>query len=267
MGIVREGCMGSVPYGTGTEPEVHENENPNPTLKTYNAQDFLFNYFNKRLFRGELRPCLITLQRRHTAYGFFAGARFRSHDGTDIADEIGLDPRYWGAGRSDADNLSTLVHEMVHLWQHHHGKPSRGGYHNREFARKMRDIGLIASDTGAPGGKSVGPRMSHFIAEGGPFETTCTELLNSGFVIPYAEIVTRNDEDRRGSKRRRGRAASKTSYVCPNCPDVRAWGKPGLRLACLNCSGVLEVNGFTGSEEEKWSPWQQPADQTGGLHS
>jgi len=26
---------------------------------------------------------------------------------------------------------------MAHLWQHHHGKPSRAAYHNREWASKM----------------------------------------------------------------------------------------------------------------------------------
>src|SRR5262245_14971271 len=33
--------------------------------------------------------------------------------------------------------LSTLVHEMVHGEQHHYGKPSRGGYHNKQWADWM----------------------------------------------------------------------------------------------------------------------------------
>jgi hypothetical protein len=49
--------------------------------------------------------------------------------------------------------LSTLVHEQAHLWQHHFGKPGRGRYHNREWAAKMVEIGLIPSATGEPGGK------------------------------------------------------------------------------------------------------------------
>ena len=132
---------------------------------TYPALDFARDYFNRKLFGGELRPCLITVQRRRTACGFFAPAKFRSHDHSDVADEIGLDPRYWGPPRTDTENLSVLVHEMVHLWQHHCGrKRSRGGYHNREFARKMFEVGLITSDTGERGGKPIGTRMSHYIA-------------------------------------------------------------------------------------------------------
>jgi hypothetical protein len=93
----------------------------------------------------------------------FAYHRFRSHDESDIADEIGLDPRYWGPPCIDIGNLSTLVHEMTHLWQHHYGRPSYGDYHNREFARKMFEVGLITSKSGAKGGKSTGSGMSHHI--------------------------------------------------------------------------------------------------------
>src|SRR5216683_2447085 len=95
---------------------------PNPTRKTYGALDYVYDYFNKRLFRNELRHCLITMQRRRTACGFFASARFISHDRSDVSDEIGLDPRYWGPPHTDTENLSTIVHEMMHLWQFHHGR-------------------------------------------------------------------------------------------------------------------------------------------------
>jgi len=232
---------------------IMKNEHPNP-MKTYDALDFAFDFFNKKRFRGELRHCLITVQRRRTACGFFSPARFRSHDETDIADEIGLDPRYWGPPGTDTDNLSTLVHEMVHLWQHHYGKSGRGGYHNLQFFRKMGDVGLIASDTGAPGGKRCGQRMSHYIAAGGPFDRACAELLSGGFVIPYVEIISQADKERRELMLRRlSRAASKTTYVCPNHVQVRAWGRPGLLLKCGLCEEPLESWGFSG-REEAWSP-------------
>ena len=38
---------------------------------------------------------------------------------------------------------------MTHVWQHQHGKPSSRGYHNREWAAKMKAIGLQPSNTGA----------------------------------------------------------------------------------------------------------------------
>lgn len=50
--------------------------------------------------------------------------------------------------RTDRDILSTLLHEMVHHWQYRFGTPGRRGYHNIEFAAKMLEVGLHASDTG-----------------------------------------------------------------------------------------------------------------------
>ena len=48
----------------------------NPTAKTYAALNRAFDFFNDRLFGGELPPCLVTLQRKNKAYGYFAGGRF-----------------------------------------------------------------------------------------------------------------------------------------------------------------------------------------------
>lgn len=226
-----------------------EPNNPNPTRKTYGALDFAYDYFNRKLFESELRYCLITMQRRRTVCGFFASARFISSDQTHVCDEIGLDPRYWGLRRSDAENLSTLVHEMTHLWQHYHGKSGRGGYHNRQFSRKMFEVGLVTSETGAPGGKQTGARMTHYIAKNGAFEQACTELLDRGYVIPYAEILSKND-DRGLLKRRQARANSKTTYTCPNCdPPMHVWGKPSLHVICGLCEGSLVAEPIDRGEE------------------
>lgn len=68
------------------------------------------------------------------------------------------------------------VRKTAHLWQHHFGKPSRAGYHNKEWAAKMLAIGLYPSDTGRPGGKETGQSCSHYIVESGPYALTFAEL-------------------------------------------------------------------------------------------
>ena len=65
--------------------------------------------------------------------------------------EIALNPDTF-EDRTDMEILNTLAHEMCHLWQHYFGKPSRGGYHNREWATMMEKIGLMPSSTSEPGG-------------------------------------------------------------------------------------------------------------------
>ena len=87
----------------------------NPTAKTYAALNRAFDFFNARLFGGELPACLVTLQRKNKAYGYFAGGRFGSKDGAEITDEIALNPSHFKS-RTDEQSLSTLAHEMAHLW-------------------------------------------------------------------------------------------------------------------------------------------------------
>lgn len=70
-----------------------------------------------------------------------------------------MNPDYFG-GRSLADTLSTLVHEMVHVWQHYAPvKKCRGGYHDRVWGAKMEEVGLMPSNTGLPG--PVGAKLQN----------------------------------------------------------------------------------------------------------
>jgi predicted SprT family Zn-dependent metalloprotease len=207
---------------------------PNPTTITYKSLDDAFAFFNRKLFAGRLPACLITMQRSKSAYGYFAGGRFGSKDGKLVTDEIALNPSHFQE-RSTEQSLSTLVHEMTHLEQHHFGKPSRAGYHNKEWARMMRAVGLIPSDTGEPGGKEVGQRVSHHIEAGGRFEHACAELVGKGFSPLYVELWSEG-----GEKTRKKKAASKTRYTCPEC-QANAWAKPDMHLVCGACDERMEA--------------------------
>ncbi|MBU2580258.1 MAG: SprT-like domain-containing protein [Alphaproteobacteria bacterium] len=128
----------------------------------------LFDYFNEKLFDGRLPKALITLQRKEGAGGFYAHQRFRKAEGGRI-DEIALNPSHF-AGTSTLFLASILVHEMVHMEQAYFGKPGKGGFHNDEWGRMMKRVGLHPSSTGNSGGKQTGTRMSHYIIPGGDFE-------------------------------------------------------------------------------------------------
>lgn len=188
--------------------------------------------FNRKLFGGKLPPCLVTLQRPRRAYGYFAGRRFKSADGGFVADEIALNPVHF-AERGAKKVLSTLAHELAHQWQEHHGKPSRTGYHNAEWAAKMREIGLVPTDTGRRGGKQTGQRVSHYIVPGGAFDRAADELIAKGFAIAFVE---RNSKaaDRVARKKRE----SKTRYSCPKCGLI-ARAKPNVHIICGTCNARL----------------------------
>src|SRR6516165_2113875 len=136
---------------------------PTPMEQTSTELQHAYNVFNAQLFDGQLPPCCITMQRKHRTYGYVPGERWNNLAGT-VTDAIAMHPMHC-ATQSAAEILSTLAHAMVHLWQHHCGTPSRRAYHNREWAAKMAAIGLEPSDTGCPGGKRTGQRMSQYIRD------------------------------------------------------------------------------------------------------
>lgn len=214
--------------------------------RTYTSLDAAYAHFNEKLFGGQLPPCLITVQRHKGAYGcYFCGNRFISLDESgDVADEIALNPAHF-ADRSQAETLATLVHEMVHLWQHHFGKPSRRTYHNKEWAAKMRSLGLIPSDTGAPGGHDVGQKMSHYVETGGLFDQACTPYLAKSGAFLYHDRAG----DDAGAGTRRKKAASKTKYTCPEC-GLNAWAKPDAHLLCGDCQHNMAAKAEGTSDTE-----------------
>jgi len=168
------------------------------------------------------------MQRHSSAYGFFSGDRFaNTSNPEDVADEIALNPVHF-AGRKPAQVLSTLVHEMTHLWQHHYGDRPRKSYHNKQWVAKMREIGLIPTDTGEIGGKETGQKVSHLIDEHGRFAKVVTAFLQKHPAILYQDQSSENDVIRKK------KAASKTKYTCPSC-GLNAWAKPEASLVCGDC--------------------------------
>ena len=157
----------------------------NPTKITYGTLVHAYDFFNKKLFEDELPPCLITMQRRNRSYGYFCGDRFSTRSGDEITDEIALNPQHF-KDRNTEQILSTLVHEMAHLWQHHFGKPGRGRYHNKEWGAKMKEIGLYPSSTGQEGGKETGDSVSHYIlpeAHSGTHPLDAAETARYGVIL------------------------------------------------------------------------------------
>jgi hypothetical protein len=201
------------------------------TANFYLDLELAYRFFNARLFSGSLPACLITLQRKHGVGGFFAANRFGQRDQREYVHEIALNPTLF-ADQTESRILSILVHEMCHVWQHECGKPARGRYHNREWARQMLSIGLNPSHTGKPGGRFTGDRMDHYIVGGGLFDRVCDELLATGSVVRYVERDSGNPVVR---ERKR---ASKSPYCCENC-ELKVWGKPGIKVRCEDCDVIM----------------------------
>ena len=253
---------------------IHMKSNAvNPTNEFYGQLQNAYDHFNQDLFDSQLPSCLITVQREKNTTGFFSPKRWSNASG-DQAHEIALHPGYF-INRKLIEIFQTLVHEQCHLWQHEFGSPSRTGYHNQEWAEKMKSIGLIPSVTGQPGGKSVGQKMSDYPDENGDFKNSCLKLLSIGFQFQWVDRRPAKSQveyvDVIDSSKKKGRAVTpcedvlylrvaqtisqfnylaqpedaklkiKVKYHCSGC-GANVWGKHGLNIRCEDCQNLLQQN-------------------------
>ena len=194
----------------------------------YGGLQAAYDHFNTVLFDGALPDCFITYQRHAHSRGFFSLDRFAGRSSELGRSELALNPDAF-IDRSDEQICSTLVHEMTHGWQYAFGKPSKRGYHNKEWAAKMEAIGLMPSNSGAVGGKRTGQQMSHYILPGGRFASAFAKLATTGWRLNLQSAPTRGPN--KGPN-------SKTKFTCTGCGQ-NAWGKPDLSIACIPCGGRM----------------------------
>ena len=250
-----------------------------PTEQAYAELQCAFDHFNGRLFDGQLPQCLLTLQREKKTCGYFSAQRFGDQAGQRV-DEIALNPAYF-AVEPLQEIMQTIVHEMVHLWQYHFGKPGRGRYHNDEWADKMQAIGLMPSSTGAPGGRRTGDHMADYMIPKGLFDQACQELLGEQFKIswydrfPPVEAITAlqmltagvHSSSSQSTQTSESQALSaslasqnetvhanlvatavssapvnKSNRIRYSCNcNNNIWGKPALRVQCMECQSEFEA--------------------------
>jgi predicted SprT family Zn-dependent metalloprotease len=231
-------------------------EEINPTAETYDGLQKAYKLFNEQLFSNTLPSCLITLQRHKRTFGYYSAKRFVRRTG-EHTDEIALNPAYF-ATRTVMEALSTLAHEMVHLWQEKNGKPGRGRYHNAEWAEKMESIGLMPSHTGKPGGRKTGDQMTHYIIKGGKYERACRNLLADQEVIEWLDTISEMTETEirpsvktavsllgieisgKTTDVRNRTNRTKYSHECRDGKNQNIWGKAGLKVTCEECGSAFK---------------------------
>ena len=250
---------------------------PRTAQKTSKAYSGFFQnaygFFNQSLFDGRLPECMITTQRGKPCMGHFINDRWVKQDGKKT-NEISLNPSYF-ASYPVLEIFQTLVHEMCHLWQYEFGKPSRGGYHNKEWVEKMCSVGLEPISLDNPG-KGTGQRVSDKAIPDSAFMVAAKQFIDSHIAelwfdrfpirseylgastvgslsesvkpaeIPNVESILEAvmgdlmaDTVVSPSVAHEAVAKKrKTKFSCPGC-GVNAWGKDSLKLVCGECDEHL----------------------------
>jgi len=204
-----------------------------PTQDQYERFQFLNGYFNARLGL-KVQPAMLAFSRKARAFGFFSAARWRKDSEEEAhVSEIALNPDC--LAHEPREIAATIVHEMVHQWQHEHGAmKSRRGYHNKEWGTKMEGIGLMPSSTGEPGGKKTGAKMSDYVIEGGAFALAFAELP-LGALLPFVGGSPWLKGEPVRPKPPKPKDPSKTPFICGGGCKSKMWGKPSLRAVCKSC--------------------------------
>lgn len=219
------------------------------TSEMYSTIEDAFNFFDERLFGGSLPHPIFTLQRQSKTAGYYSRRSFKEIKGDTYVDEIALNPNHFVA-KGEIENMQTLVHEMVHMWQYHFGTPSQRTYHNKEFALKMKEVGLMPSSTGRPGGKETGQNMGDYPIVGGLFEKAFKVWKSRNRPIRWASLEAFLEDGQAvnptgeagaevtQSQIKKAKRRSKSKFSCPTC-DQNAWGKPSSHLICGLCMKTM----------------------------
>jgi hypothetical protein len=197
------------------------------TEAEYSGLQQAYEFMNKALFGGELPNVMITLQRKANSKGYFGADRFswRVYNGAARQHELALNPDCFVC-RSDAEIISTLVHEQVHCWEEIHGTRPKRHYHNKIWAAKMIAIGLMPTSTGGVGGRITGVSMTHYILPHGAFAKAFSDLTASGWRL---NLQSAPNPGREGGR------TSKTPFACGQCGQ-KVWGKPSTDTFCGHCA-------------------------------
>lgn len=195
---------------------------PTPTAEQYAAFNAIFEHFNVELFGGEMPPVMLAFAKHGRSRGYYIHERWHRRDAEGFrVSEIALSPDH--LGRKEREVASTIVHEMVHLWQYVQGTPSRRGYHNAQWAERMETLGLMPSNTGEVGGKRTGQKVTHYIIEGGAFARAFEKLDRAG-LLPFIA-----GECPAGGGPKKPSDKSKTKYGCAVC-GLNAWARPDANI-------------------------------------
>jgi len=157
-------------------------------------------------------PCL-TVEPLRGACGHFRHGR----NGFGLRDEIAID-RFHLMVSSRAQVLDTLLHELIHSWEEHHGNPGKGNYHTVSFREKARSLGLTVDEKG----------FSDCVpSAGSPFAAF---LEKHKVEAPTATQAAPPAKPKRGSKLK--------LYECPCGVKVRV-GRSRFNAKCLDCGGLF----------------------------
>lgn len=165
---------------------------------------------------------------------------------------LAINPDY--LNRDIGEIVSTICHELCHVYENAFIHIPRGGYHDKQWADLMRDCGLEPVYLN----KSK-TAVNHKVIKDGAFEAYVKkfeEKHGKDFfnIVSYSsevqkkvrkELGIKDDEDDgepkadNADKPVKKYNRNEIKYVCASC-GLKVWGKSGLSIRCNECDYDLE---------------------------
>ncbi len=200
------------------------NEKLNELFKVADGLCFQSYFSNLETYEGSQVIVTVQPKGKHEAYGWFITKETWINDQERRLYEINLSAEY--LNRDLQDIIGTLVHEMVHLYNHtkHIQDCSRKGtYHNKNFKYQAENSGLIVNDYHEKYGY-YNTKLA---------DTTMAMFAEILYLPDYEKMTYRLDLT--NDKKKPKKAKSKMhSYVCPNCGNEFK-AKNDLNIICGTC--------------------------------
>ena len=201
----------------------------------------VFDLLNQEFFEGALSRPTITIQSTPKAYGHFSLREDTWVSKLGETHEINI-----GAGtlaRPIEDVAATLLHEMVHYYNHINGIQdcSRGNtYHNRQFkeAAEARGLSVRRSDKYGWSHTSPADELLEFVLKNDLTDILINRNDFGGFQI--TGTGTHNGAPAFGGYT--PRKSSSRKYICPCCGmSIRATRE--VRIMCMDCEEQMDLAG------------------------
>jgi len=217
-----------------------------PNIELSEAYSKAFDFFNDKLFDGALsRPMLCISRNSSIIGGYFSAEKWHDEKGSKIH-EIAINANHMD-GEDIVKLMHILIHEMTHQWQHEQGKPTRNGYHNKEWMDKALSLGFGGVNEKGEEDKPGQAVMTN-LKPGGKAEQMIAEMPDDA-IFPWMTINTGSPDPQQpqgsggegsgsSSKARAPRSGKRTKYTCPVC-GLNVWAKHGVKILCLDCDKAL----------------------------
>lgn len=205
------------------------------TSRTVGYLEKMYRQLNIDKFGGELEEPVITIQSTPRSYGHVTcGKVWRRKDSAAYELNIGAE----SLSRPIENVVSTLLHEMVHIYnlQHDIKDTSRGNsYHNKRFKVKAEEVGLHIDHDPRIGWSITSPTeelIEYIIAQ------DWTDIYINRGNLPRVRVGTGGTDSDTAPGSVAKKPSSTRKYQCPNCKNsVRA--TKAVNIICADCSELM----------------------------